>query len=42
MVSTFVNDIKIMAIKESEIIERVKAELTTSFLMVDMGLLTFI
>lgn len=41
IVSTFVNDIKIMALKESEIIERVKAELTSGFSIADMGSISF-
>lgn len=41
IVSTFVNDIKIMAPKESGIIQRVKAELIVAFSMVDMGSISF-
>ena len=41
IVSTFVDDIKIMGPKESEMIERVKTELTFAFLMVDMGPISF-
>lgn len=41
IVSTFVNDIKIMAPKESGIIQRVKAELIVVFSMVDMGSISF-
>lgn len=41
IVSTFVNDIKIMAPKESRIIQRVKAELIVVFSMVDMGSISF-
>lgn len=39
--STFGYDIKVMALKKSGIILRVKAELTTTFLMVDMGPISF-
>ena len=39
--STFVDDIKIMAPKESGMIERVKAELTSAFSMADMGPISF-
>lgn len=41
VVSTFVDDIKIMAPKENGITQRVKAELTTAFLMADMGFISF-
>lgn len=41
VVSTFVDDIKIMALKGSGIIERVKAELASAFSMVDMGPISF-
>lgn len=40
IVSTFVNDIKIMGIKGSGFIERLKSELAAVFLMVDMGLIS--
>lgn len=39
--STFVDDIKIMASKGSGFIERVKAELAAAFQMVDMGPISF-
>lgn len=41
IVSTFVDDIKIMAPKESGFIEKVKAELTSAFQMIDMGPISF-
>lgn len=41
VVSTFVDDIKIMAPKESGMIERVKRELTSAFSIVDMGPISF-
>lgn len=41
IVSTFVDDIKIMGPKESGVIERVKTELTFAFLMVDTGPISF-
>lgn len=41
IVSTFVDDIKIMGIKESGFIRRVKEELTAAFSMVDMGPISF-
>lgn len=41
VLSTFVDDIKIMAPKESEITQRVKTELTTAFSMVDIGPISF-
>ncbi len=41
VVSTFVDDIKIMAPKGSGMIERVKAELASAFLMADMGPISF-
>ena len=41
VVSTFVDDIKIMTPKESGHISRVKAELTAAFSMVDMGPISF-
>lgn len=41
VVSMFVNDIKIMASKESGIIKRVKSELSSAFSMVDMGSISF-
>ena len=41
IVSTFVDDIKIMGIKRSGFIERVKAELAAAFSIVDMGPISF-
>lgn len=41
IVSTFVDDIKIMAIKGSGFIEKVKAELTSAIQMADMGPISF-
>lgn len=41
IVGTFVDDIKIMGIKGSGFIERVKAELAATFAMVDMGPISF-
>lgn len=41
MVSTFVDDIKIMEVKGSGVIERVKVELAAAFSMVDMGSISF-
>ena len=41
IVSTFVDDIKIMGIKRSGFIERVKAELVAAFSMVDMSPISF-
>lgn len=41
VVSRFVNDIKVMALKKSGIIQRVKAELAAAFSMVDMGPINF-
>ena len=41
IVSTFVDDIKIMGVKGSRVIDRVKAELTYAFEMVDMGQISF-
>lgn len=41
MLSVFMDDIKIMAPKCSGMIERVKAELTAAFSMVDMGPISF-
>lgn len=41
IVSTFVDDIKIMGPKASGMIERVKAELTSAFSMADMGPISF-
>lgn len=41
VVSTFVDDIKVMAPKESGFIQRVKAELAAAFSMVDMGPISF-
>ncbi len=39
--STFVNDIKIMGPKNTEVIAKVKMELTAAFKMVDMGPISF-
>lgn len=39
--STFINDIKIMAPKNSRIIEQVKSELTSAFSMIDMDPVSF-
>ena len=41
VVSTIVDDIKVMAPKGSGMIERVKVELTSSFSMADMGPISF-
>ena len=41
VVSTFVDDIKVMALKGSGIIQHVKAELAAAFSMVDMGPISF-
>ena len=41
IVSTFVDDIKIMGAKNSGVIGRVKKELTATFDMVDMGPISF-
>lgn len=41
VVSVFIDDIKIMASKESRIIECIKAKLISIFLMADMGLISF-
>lgn len=41
VVSTFVDDIKIMAPKESGIIEQVKSELISTFLIVNIGPVSF-
>ena len=41
IVSTFVDDIKIIGIKESGFIARVKAELAAAFSIVDMGPISF-
>ena len=41
IISTFVDDIKIMASKDSGFIQRVKAELAAIFSIVDMGLINF-
>lgn len=41
VVSTFVDDIKIITLKNNEIIGCVKAKLTFAFLIVDMGLISF-
>ncbi len=41
IVSTFVDDIKIMGAKNSGVIDRVKQKLTAAFEMADMGLISF-
>lgn len=41
VVSTFINDIKIIAHKESGMIEQVKSELTSAFLIVDISSISF-
>lgn len=41
VVSMFVDDIKIMAPKESEITQRMKTKLTTAFSIIDMGPISF-
>ncbi len=41
IISTFVDDIKIMAPKRSPFIEKVKAELVSAFQMVDIGTISF-
>lgn len=41
VVSIFVNDIKIMALKSNRIIERVKLKLTFNFSMINMGPISF-
>lgn len=41
IISIFINNIKIMALKKSGIIKRMKAELTIAFLMVDMKSIIF-
>lgn len=41
IVSTFIDDIKIMGVKESGFIERLKAELTAAFSMVDISPISF-
>ena len=41
IISTFDNDIKIMALKKSGFIKRIKAELAAAFSMVDMGSISF-
>lgn len=41
IVSTFLNDIKIMEVKNSEVINQVTKELTVAFEMVDIGLINF-
>lgn len=41
IVSTFIDDIKIMGPKGSDFIRKVKAELATAFSMVDMGPISF-
>lgn len=41
IISTFIDNIKIIAPKKSRIIKQVKVELTTIFLMVDMSSISF-
>lgn len=41
IVSTFVDDIKVMGVKRSSYIERVKLELAAAFEMADIGLISF-
>lgn len=41
IVSTFVDDIKIINIKESGYIKKIKLKLATTFEMADMGLISF-
>lgn len=41
IVSMFVDDIKIMEVKELDHIKKVKQELATAFKMVDIGLISF-
>lgn len=41
MVSIFMNDIKIMGLKNIRVIRKVKAELIVAFDIVDMGLISF-
>lgn len=41
VVSTFADDIKIMAPKDSEMIEWVKLKLIFAFSIIDMGLISF-
>ena len=41
VISTFVDDIKIMAPKKSRMIEQVKAELASTFSIADMGPISF-
>ena len=41
VVSIFVDDIKIMALKGSKMIERVKIELIFTFFMIDMSPISF-
>lgn len=41
VVSTFVDDIKVIAPKGSKMMEKVKTELTSAFSMVDMGPISF-
>lgn len=41
VINTFVNQIKIMAPKQSQMIERVKSKLILTFLIVKMGLVSF-
>lgn len=41
VVSTFVDDIKIMALKDGNIIKQVKLKLTFGFSMIDIGPISF-
>lgn len=41
IVNTFVYDIKIIALKGIEIIQCIKIELTATFLIIDIGLISF-
>lgn len=41
IVNTFVDDIKIIALKRIRIIQYIKAKLTTIFSIVDMGSISF-
>ena len=41
IISTFVDDIKIMTPKRTEIIQRIKIKLIAAFLIVDMGPISF-
>ena len=41
VVSTFINDIKIMALKNSRMIEQVKLKLIFAFFIIDIGSISF-